>query len=37
MKFSRETLLVYPNFNKPSVIHTKASKVQQGAVISQDY
>ena len=33
---SRETLLVYPNFSKPFVIHTDASKVQLGAVISQD-
>ena len=33
---SRETLLVYPDFNKPFVIHTDVSKVQLGAVISQD-
>ena len=33
---SRETLLVYPNFSKPFVIHMDASKVQLGAVISQD-
>ena len=33
---SRETLLVYPDFNKPFVIHTDASKVQLGAVISQN-
>ena len=33
---SRETLLVYPDFNKPFDIHTDASKVQLGAVISQD-
>ena len=33
---SRETLLVYPDFNKPFEIHTDASKVQLGAVISQD-
>ena len=32
----RETLLVYPNFSKPFVIHTDASKVLLGAVISQD-
>ena len=32
----RETLLVYPNFSKPFVIHTDASKVQIEAVISQD-
>ena len=33
---SRETLFICPNFSKPSVIHTDASKVQLGAVISQD-
>ena len=33
---SRETLLVTPNFSKPFVILTDASKVQLGAVISQD-
>ena len=33
---SRETLLVYPNFSKLFVIHMDASKVQLGAVISQD-
>ena len=33
---SRETLLVYPDFNKPFEIHTDASKIQLGAVISQD-
>ena len=32
---SRETLLVYPDFSKPFDIHTNASKVQLGAVISQ--
>ena len=32
----RETLLVYPNFSKPFVIHTDASKVQLKAVISRD-
>ena len=32
----RKTLLVYPNFSKPFVIHTDASKVQLGAVISHD-
>ena len=31
---SRETLLSYPNFNKPFVIHMDASKLQLGAVIS---
>ena len=33
---SRETLLSYPDFNKPFVIHTDASHTQLGAVISQD-
>ena len=33
---SRETLLVYPNFSKPFVIHIDASKVYLGAVISQN-
>ena len=33
---SRETLLVNSNFSKPFVIHTDASKVQLGVVISQD-
>ena len=32
---SRETLLVYPNFSKPFVIHTDANNVQLEAVISQ--
>ena len=32
---SRETLLSYPNFNEPFDIHTDASKLQLGAVISQ--
>jgi hypothetical protein len=32
----RETLLVYPDFNKPFIIHTDASQSQLGAVISQD-
>jgi hypothetical protein len=32
----RETLLVYPNFNKPFITHTDASHLQLGAVISQD-
>ncbi len=31
---SRETLLSYPNFNLPFDIHTNASQVQHGAVIS---
>ena len=33
---SRETLLVYPQFDKEFVIHTDASHTQLGAVISQD-
>ena len=33
---SREMLLAYPNFNKPFDIHTDASHMQLGAVISQD-
>ena len=33
---ARETLLVYPDFNKPFIIHTDASHLQLGAVISQD-
>jgi hypothetical protein len=32
---SRETLLSYPNFNLPFDIHTDASQIQLGAVISQ--
>ena len=31
----RETLLSYPNFNKPFEIHMDASKLQLGSVISQ--
>ena len=30
------TLLSYPNFNKPFVIQRDASKLQLGALISQD-
>ena len=33
---SRETLLSYPNFSKTFEIHTDASKLQLGAVISQE-
>ena len=33
---SRETLLAYPDFSKPFIIHTDASNTQLGAVISQD-
>ena len=33
---SRETLLAYPQFDKPFVIHTDSSNYQLGAVISQE-
>ena len=33
---SQETLLAYPDFTKPFIIHTDASHMQLGAVISQD-
>ena len=33
---SKETLLFYPNFNKQFAIYMDASKLQLGAVISQD-
>ncbi len=33
---AKETLLAYPDFSKPFVIHTDASHTQLGAVISQD-
>ena len=33
---AKETLLTYPDFNKPFEIHTDASDVQLGACISQD-
>ena len=33
---TKETLLMYPDFNKPFDIHTDASKTQLGAVISQN-
>ena len=33
---SKETLLAYPDFSKPFIIHTDASHTQLGAVISQD-
>ena len=32
----KETLLAYPDFSKPFIIHTDASHLQLGAVISQD-
>ena len=32
----KETLLAYPNFNKPFQIHTDASNYQLGAVVSQE-
>ena len=33
---TRETLLMYPNFNEVFEIHTDASKTQLGSVISQN-
>ena len=33
---SRETLFVYPNFGNPFIVYMDASKVQLGAVISQN-
>ena len=33
---SKETLLLYPDFNKPFEIHTDASNTQLGAVVSQN-
>ena len=36
ISISRENLFVYPNFSKPFVIQTEASKKQLGAVINQD-
>ena len=33
---TKETLLTYPNFNKPFEIYTDASKYQLGAVITQE-
>ena len=35
-KLSKQTLLTYPDFNKPFDIHTDASDTQLGAVISQE-
>ena len=33
---ARETLLAFPDFNKPFEIHTDASKLQLGGIISQE-
>jgi RNase H-like domain found in reverse transcriptase len=33
---AKETLLAYPNFNKPFDIHTDASHSQFGAAVSQE-
>jgi len=33
---AKETLLAYPNFNKPFKIYTDASHYQLGAVVSQE-
>jgi len=33
---SRETLLAYPQFDKPFIIHTDTSHTQLGSVISQN-
>lgn len=33
---ARETLLAFPDFNKPFKIHTDASKLQLGGIISQE-
>ena len=33
---ARETILAYPDFDKPFDIHTDASQIQLGAVISQE-
>ncbi len=33
---ARETILAYPNFDKPFEIHTDASAYQLGACISQE-
>ena len=33
---AKDTILAFPSFEKPFTIHTDASKVQLGAVISQD-
>jgi len=36
MLIAKQTLLTYPDFNKPFEVHTDASKVQLGACISQE-
>ena len=33
---AKETIMAFPDFNKPFEIHTDASQVQLGACISQD-
>ena len=33
---SKETLVAFPDFSKPFVIHTDASHTQLGAIISQN-
>jgi len=33
---AKETLLAYPDFNKPFQIYTDASHYQLGSVVSQD-
>ena len=35
-QIAKDTLLAFPDFNKPFVIHTDASKIQLGACISQE-
>ena len=33
---AQDTMLVHPNFNKPFIVHTDASNLQIGGVVSQD-
>ena len=33
---TRDVLLAYPNFNRPFDVHTDASNLQLGSVISQN-